>query len=171
MGNYMIKYIILFIILLLSVVSDLRTSKIRNIYTISAIIVGVAINTYLSGIYGLKESIKGVTLPVLILGIFFCARLIGAGDIKLYSSIGAVFGIDFVIMAAAYSFLICGLYLIVKICIKRKFASTFIPFIKEIKLCFMTQSLSVFKDKTTRTFVRMSPAIAAGCIFRILLTL
>ncbi len=167
----MIKYIILFIILLLCVLSDLRTSKIRNIYTVSAIIAGFAINTYFSGIYGLKESIKGSILPVLILGIFFCAKLIGAGDIKLYSSIGAFFGINFVIMAAVYSFLICGLYSLVMLIIKRKVLSTFVPFIKEIKLCFMTQSLSVFENKTTRTFVRMSPAIAAGCIFRILLTL
>ncbi len=167
----MIKYIILFIILLLCILSDLRTSKIRNIYTVSAIIAGVAINTYFSGIYGLKESIKGSILPVLILGIFFCAKLIGAGDIKLYSSIGAVLGIDFVILAAVYSFLICGLYSLVILIIKRKVLSTFVPFIKEIRLCFMTQSLSVFENKTTRTFVRMSPAIAAGCIFRILLTL
>ncbi len=167
----MIKYIILFIILLFCVLSDLRTSKIRNIYTVSAIIAGFAINTYFSGIYGLKESIKGCILPVLILGIFFCAKLIGAGDIKLYSSIGAVLGIDFVIMASVYSFLICGLYSLVMLIIKRKVLSTFVPFITEIKLCFMTQSLSVFENKTTRTFVRMSPAIAAGCIFRILLSL
>ncbi len=167
----MIKYIILFFVLLLSVVSDLRTLKIRNIYTISAIFAGILINTYLSGIYGLKESVKGVILPVLILGIFFCARLIGAGDIKLYSSIGAIFGIDFVIMAFSYSFLICGLYSLIKISIKRNLINVFVSFTKELKLCFMTQNFSVFENKTTRTYVRMSPAIAAGCIFEILLTL
>lgn len=167
----MIKYIILFIVLMFSVLSDLRTSKIRNIYTVSAIIAGIGINTYFSGIYGFKESIKGSIVPVLILGVFFCARLIGAGDIKLYSSIGAVFGIDFVIMAAAYSFLICGLYSLAKLSIKRRVLSTLVPFFSEIKICFITQSLSVFENKTTRTVVRMSPAIAAGCIFQIILTL
>ncbi|AEY65760.1 A24 family peptidase [Clostridium sp. BNL1100] len=167
----MIKYIILFIILLLSVLSDLKTSKIRNIYTVSTIIAGFAVNIYFSGIYGFKESIKGSILPVLILGIFFYARLIGAGDIKLYSSIGAVFGIDFVIMVAAYSFLICGLYSLVMLKIKRRVLSTLVPFIREIKICFMTHSLFVFENKTTRTFVRLSPAIAAGCLFQILLTL
>lgn len=167
----MIKYIILFIVLLFSVLSDIRTSKIRNIYTVSAIIAGIGINTYFSGIYGLKESIKGSIVPALILGVFFCTRLIGAGDIKLYSSIGTVLGIDFVIMAAAYSFLICGLYSLAILCIKRRVLSTLVPFFSEIKICFITQSLSVFENKTTRTVVRMSPAIAAGCILQIVLTL
>lgn len=167
----MIKYIILFIVLLFSVLSDIRTSKIRNIYTVSAIVAGIGINTYFSGIYGFKESIKGSIVPVLILGVFFCARLIGAGDIKLYSSVGAVLGIDFVIMAAAYSFLVCGLYSLAILCIKRRVLSTLVPFFSEIKICFITQSLSVFENKTTRTVVRMSPAIAVGCIFQIVLTL
>lgn len=167
----MIKYIILFIVLLFSVLSDIRTSKIRNIYTVSAIVAGIGINTYFSGIYGFKESIKGSIVPVLLLGVFFCARLIGAGDIKLYSSVGAVLGIDFVIMAAAYSFLVCGLYSLAILCIKRRILSTLVPFFSEIKICFITQSLSVFENKTTRTVVRMSPAIAAGCIFQIVLTL
>ncbi len=167
----MIKYIILFIILLLSVLSDLKSSKIRNIYTVSAIIAGFTINTYSLGIHGFKESMKGSIIPVVILAIFFYARLIGAGDIKLYSSIGAIFGIEFVIMAAAYSFLICGLYSLATLCIKRRVLSTFAPFFREIKLCFMTQSISCFENKTTHTIVRMSPSIAAGCIFQILLTL
>ena len=167
----MIKYIIILIILLLCVVSDLRTSKIRNIYTVSAIFAGIAINTYLSGTQGFKESTKGVILPLLILGIFFCARLIGAGDIKLFSSIGAIFGMDFVVMAIAYSFLICGLYSLVKECIQRKLVGIFVSFIKEIKLCYMTQSFSVFENKTTRTFVRMSPAIATGCMLQVISTL
>lgn len=167
----MIKYIILFLLLLFSVVSDIRTSRIRNIHTASAILAGLVINTHLSGMHGFKESMEGIILPVFLFGIFFYARLIGAGDIKLFSSIGAVFGIDFVIMVIAYSFLICGLYSLVMLCIKRKFVSTFVPFIKEIRLCCLTQSLSVFKNKTTRTYIRMSPAIAAGCVFQVLLNL
>lgn len=167
----MIKCFILFLVLLLSVISDIRISKIRNIYVMAAVLSGLTINTYFYGLYGFMESIKGIVLPILLMGIFFYARLIGAGDIKLFCGIGAVMGSVFVLSAMAYSFLLCGVYAFITLLMKSKVISTFHSFLQELELCFFTQSISAFEYKKTRTTVRMSPAIAAGCVFQVLINI
>jgi prepilin peptidase CpaA len=165
----MLKYDIVFFLLLFCVISDLRTSKIKNAYVVTAIILGLAANTFLPGASGITESIKGAAVPVLSLGIFYYTGLIGAGDIKLFSSIGAVLGWKFVLYAMAYSFLACGIFALAVITRKSKLKGMFSSFFREVKLCLLTHSVSCFEDKSRRTVIRMSPAIAAGCVFQVLL--
>jgi prepilin peptidase CpaA len=88
----MIVYLVLICLLFLSVISDLKASKIRNIFVFPAALLGIIINAYSYGLSGFRSSIMGIVMPIVLLGILFCARLIGAGDIKLFSAIGAFLG-------------------------------------------------------------------------------
>lgn len=167
----MVRYFILFLVLLLCVISDLRVSKIRNVYAAAAIVAGTMISTILNGTEGLTESAVGIMLPVLLLGFFFYAKLVGAGDIKLFCGIGALFGGEFVLFAMAYSFFLCGIFAFLTLLIKGEIVGIFNSFSQEIKECIFTQSISVFENKKARTIIRMSPAIAAGCTVQVLMNL
>ncbi|MBQ9609327.1 MAG: prepilin peptidase [Lachnospiraceae bacterium] len=103
---------------LFAMIYDLQTYKIPNIICVVGLISGVVFNLFIYGVSGIKDSMIGIISPIGILFIFFCLRIIGAGDIKLLSAIGAFISLDVVkiifitfVIAGAYSFL----YVIVKL--------------------------------------------------------
>ena len=167
----MIIYIVLFCLLFLSVLSDLRTSKIRNKYIFPVVLVGLVINSYLYGFKGFKYSAVGIVVPILLLGVFFFISLIGAGDIKLFSAIGALLGGCFVLYAMAYSFMFAGIFALMNLSIRAKLKSTFSDFYQDIKMCFLTRNTLYFKKKETKHIIKLSPAIAMGAFFQMLLCL
>jgi len=166
-----ITYIVLLCLLLLSIISDLKSSKIRNIYVLSAALLGLGINAYFYGFAGLKFSVMGMALPILLLGIFFYARLLGAGDIKLFSAIGALLGWEFVLYAMAYSFAFAGIFGFVCLARRAEIKSTFIAFYQDMKVCFLTSDILYFENRSTKHIIRLSPAIAMGACLQLLFCL
>jgi prepilin peptidase CpaA len=150
--------------LLISVRSDLKHSKIPNKYVMPAVLLGIILNTCCYGTKGLKFSAIGMTMPILLLGLFFYARLIGAGDIKLLCSIGALKGFNFILYTMAYSFVLAGIYALILLVRGGNLKRTFINFYLNLKISIFTNDISYLNywDKQT---IRLSPAIAAGtCI-------
>jgi len=76
-----------------AVYTDVRWGKIFNHLTITAIALGLVINSLTGGIDGFVHSIGGVGLG---LGLFLIScllgRILGGGDIKLLTAIGALQG-------------------------------------------------------------------------------
>ena len=167
----MIAYIVLFCLLLLSVISDLIVSKIRNVFVLTAVILGMAINTYQYGLTGLKTSIIGIVLPILLLGVLFYARLIGAGDIKLFSAIGAILGWKYLLYVMAYSFIVAGVFAFISLVRREEVKSTFFDFYLDMKMCFLTYDILYFHNNSTKHIIRLSPAIALGTCVQMLLCL
>jgi len=167
----MIIYIVLLCLLFLSIISDLKVSKIRNIYILFTALAGLVLNTFLYGFAGLKLSVMGMAVPILLLGIFFYARLIGAGDIKLFSAIGALLGGEFVLYAMAYTFIFAGIFAFVSLAIRAEIKSTFIAFYLDIKMCFFTSNILYFQNRDTKHIIRLSPTIAVGACLQLLFCL
>lgn len=69
--------------------TDLRSRRIPNWLTVSALAVGVAANTILSGWGGLKTSLLGALVGLALLLPFVLLRSLGAGDWKLAGALGA----------------------------------------------------------------------------------
>jgi len=72
--------------------TDLRSRRIPNWLTVSALAVGVAANTILSGWGGLKTSLLGALVGLALLLPFVLLRSLGAGDWKLAGALGAFAG-------------------------------------------------------------------------------
>jgi prepilin peptidase CpaA len=72
--------------------TDLRSRRIPNWLTESALAVGVAANTILSGWGGLKTSLLGALVGLALLLPFVLLRSLGAGDWKLAGALGAFAG-------------------------------------------------------------------------------
>ena len=72
--------------------TDLRSRRIPNWLTVSGLVVGVTANSALAGWDGLKTSLLGVGLGLLVLLPFVLLRSLGAGDWKLAGALGAFTG-------------------------------------------------------------------------------
>lgn len=164
-------YIIVFGLLAISVITDLKTSKIRNKYIIFFILVGIILNSFFYGLKGLDVSIRGIFMPVLLLGIFFYARLIGAGDIKLFSATGALLGWKYGIYIMAYSFIFAGVLSIAGLIGKGTLKSTSLEFFREIKICIYAKSFMFSENSGKKHIVKLSPAIALGVCFQLIVNL
>ncbi len=177
----MVRYIILICLLILSVISDIKYSKIKNIYVIPAAISGLFINTFEHGFEGLKLSLFGVLVPILLLGLLFNLKLIGAGDLKLFSAIGALLGCEFILYGMAYSFVFAGIVALLSLlrnknetyCVNSdllKFLkSIFFHFYIDIKMCCLNSSTYI-KSNNKRHIIRLSPSIAIGTCLQVLLS-
>lgn len=110
-----IKEILLLCIVSISVYTDIKENKIKNKYLIVALILGLAISLITDGIAGTKDSILGIIVPFIMLFLFFVMRMFGAGDIKLFCTIGAIMGLNFVLNNIIYSFFLAGIVVIAKI--------------------------------------------------------
>lgn len=109
----MLINVVLFIVLGISVVTDLRKRKIFNVITIPAILFGLIYNTYQAGLEGLYFSSIGLLIGFFLLFIPFVLGGMGAGDVKLLAAIGAMIGGELVFQSFLYTALIGGIFALV----------------------------------------------------------
>lgn len=112
------------LILIISVITDLRSRKILNIVTLPAILTALIYHSLTIGLDGFLFSGKGFLVGLGLLLIPFLMGGIGAGDVKLLAAIGAWKGAMFVLYTAVYAGIIGGLISIVILLKKRKLGST-----------------------------------------------
>ena len=72
--------------------TDFRSRRIPNWLTVPALLIGLAANAALNGWIGLKASLLGVGLGLVLLLPFVLLRSLGAGDWKLAGALGAFTG-------------------------------------------------------------------------------
>ncbi len=159
----MIRYSAMFVLLVFSIVSDLKTSKIKNAYVLISSFAGISINTYSSGAEGFRLSAAGMVLPVILLWSFFYLRLVGAGDIKLFSAIGALVGWKEGLCIMAYSILAAGVVSIVKLSGSGEFVKGFRALGTELKLFICGRGKHIIDlGGSSRHFIKLSPSVAVG---------
>ena len=112
-----LKIILLLVIISVSAYTDIKENKIKNKYLLVSLILGLVISLLTSGMAGVKDSILGIIVPFVLLFIFFVIRMFGAGDIKLFCTIGAIMGLNFVINNIMYTVFSTGIVIIIKLII------------------------------------------------------
>lgn len=101
--NY--KVLCLLLVLLVAVWKDISTYKIPNRLILVSWFVGISWNSIQYGFYGFLYSFLGLLVPILLLFFLFIFRMLGAGDIKLLSTVGVFYGGLFAIEVVYYSLL------------------------------------------------------------------
>lgn len=103
------KEIILGVILIVSIVFDIKTKKVPNKLIIIAFLLGVTIKIYEKGAEGISLCI----LFVLIIAILFPTYLLGAlgaGDVKLFGIISMFIGFYNTLYCFLYSLILCSIW-------------------------------------------------------------
>lgn len=75
-----------------AVLADLRTGRIPNGLIVTGIGCGLFYQIFEKGAAGAVLFAGGAGLPILMLGVFYYFRMIGAGDIKLLCAVGGFVG-------------------------------------------------------------------------------
>jgi len=84
--------LVLIVVVLIAAAFDVRTRRIPNWLVLTAILIGVALNTFLFGLSGLSTSLFGGAAAFAVYFPLFALRGMGAGDVKLMVGIGCIVG-------------------------------------------------------------------------------
>jgi prepilin peptidase CpaA len=76
---------------------DVRYRRIPNAFVLATLISGLVINTVFGGFWGALSSLGGCALAFILIFVLHVFGAMGAGDVKLFSAVGAVTGASLVI--------------------------------------------------------------------------
>ncbi len=104
--------------------TDFRSRRIPNWLTVPGFVVGVLGNLLLSGWPGLKASLLGAGLGLLVLFPFVFLRSLGAGDWKMAGALGAFVGPEVMVNLLMGSVFVAGIMALALVIYKRRFMQT-----------------------------------------------
>lgn len=105
-------------------VTDWRSRRIPNWLTITGLLVGIAANAAVGGVGGLKTSLLGAGLGLLLLLPFVFLRSLGAGDWKLAGALGAFVGPGVLLDLLMGSIFVAGIMALGLVIYKRRLMET-----------------------------------------------
>lgn len=71
---------------------DLRSRRIPNWLSLSGVLAGIALNTFLFELAGFEKALAGMATAFGVYFVLYLARAMGAGDVKLMAAVGAFVG-------------------------------------------------------------------------------
>lgn len=104
--------------------TDWRSRRIPNWLTVSGFVLGLVLNTANAGVLGLKASLFGAGLGLLLLLPFVLLRSLGAGDWKLAGAVGAFVGPGLLLNLLVWSVFVVGAMALVLVIYKARVRET-----------------------------------------------
>ena len=162
------------VILICSVasVTDVRTRRIPNWLTYSAMLFGIGYHTLNNGMHGFLYGVEGLLLGLALLIILYLVGGTGAGDVKLMGAVGALLGPSGVFTASVFTALIGGLYALALLLTRFRLKGTYLCLHTMFSSLLLGTGLSgLSADKTKKMPVlNYGVAIALGVVFSIVYT-
>lgn len=90
-------------LLSVAVVMDIQSFRISNRLIVSGFVSGLFLQVLEAGVKGLGVFILNVSIPIILFYLLFLIRALGAGDIKLFSMIGGIWGFQLLIITIVLS--------------------------------------------------------------------
>src|ERR1700719_2861605 len=88
---------------------DWRTRRIPNWLTVSSLVIGLLLHSWMAGWRGALFSVEGASLALVLLLPLVLLRALGAGDWKLMAALGALIGPWMLVFVLVASILVSGL--------------------------------------------------------------
>ena len=153
--------IFLLVALAVSAVYDLRVQRIPNWITLPGMLVAVTLHSFSNGVSGFLFSTGGLVLGIGLLLIPHIMGGLGAGDAKLFGTVGSVLGPKGVFYAFIFTAIVGGLYAILLIFIHRRQYRGFITEqINLLKVFLITRKFEPFEKKPDSNRPKLCYAIA-----------
>ncbi|SHK19231.1 prepilin peptidase CpaA [Clostridium cavendishii DSM 21758] len=149
----MIIQILLIILITICMITDIKGHKVYNKVILPFIILGPILNIIFYGLDGAKNSLIGFIIPIVIFFPLHMFKMIGAGDIKLFATIGALMGYKFLASNMVYSFFGAGIVCIFYIVKNRNLLERLKYFFSFIFNSVLTKSVNEYdKEKSKIPF-------------------
>lgn len=159
--------LILASVLLVAGVTDLRSSKIPNWLTFSAMAGGLISHSLLNGLTGLLFSAKGLGLGLALFILLYVMDGMGAGDVKLLGAVGSFVGAEGVLSAGIMAMLLGGLYAIAVIISHRGVRESMKQMVTMLMACVLmpsTLSVSALSSAKAQSQLRYALVIGLGTL-------
>lgn len=164
-----INAVIAMIFMVIAVIQDYKYYKIRNIAIIIFSVSGIFIAFLHIGDVGILSSILGLFIP-LVLYPLFCMRMLGAGDIKALSALGAIMGLSAIVYIMIYSIIAGGIIALIFLIIRRNGVERVKRLFMYIKMIFIMKKIIKYDNFNSKDSVfRFSYAIIAGLIIYLII--
>lgn len=146
--------------------TDIRSNRIPNWLTLTAMITGLGLNVISAGIDGFLFGMEGLLLGIGVFVVFYLRGGMGAGDVKLMGAVGSVLGPQMTLYAAFCSALAGGIYALAVIMFHPRAGATRIALVEMIKEFVYSQNLKYDKPQNAEKPPRLcyGVAIAVGTI-------
>jgi prepilin peptidase CpaA len=104
--------------------TDWRSRRIPNWLTVPGLLLGIAVNSWLRGWPGTRDSLLGAGLGLLLLIPFVWIRSLGAGDWKFVGALGAFLGPQNLLTVLLLGILVNGLMAVIMVIRKKRVRET-----------------------------------------------
>ncbi|MEJ5357998.1 MAG: A24 family peptidase [Desulfobacterales bacterium] len=132
--------------------TDLRASRIPNLLTLPASVVGISFHAAASGLDGFFFGLWGWAAGVGLLFVPYLMSGMGAGDVKLMGAVGSFLGPQAVFEAFLASAVVGGLYAVILISLRREAFQGF----------FREKLAALYAAAATRSPAPMAVEVAPG---------
>jgi len=102
--------VLLFYFLIFAAVQDIQSGKVSNRLISIGLMTGLIFQVIEHRVCGIYFFLWNISVPVILLYLLFQMRVLGAGDIKLFSMTGSILTIGKLFQCMAYSFLAAGVF-------------------------------------------------------------
>lgn len=149
---------------IIAAMQDYKEYKIKNKLVLVFIAVGLIINLFRGGLPGLLGSLIGMIIPIILFPLF-ALNMLGAGDIKAFMALGAIFGYKNIVMVMCFSFIAGGIIGILLIAVRKNGFQRIKKLGEYLKVTFLSKSLMKYDGLKEKDAVfRFAYAIAIGCL-------
>lgn len=109
------KDFIICCLLVAAIYNDCIFYKVKNWIILSGLFLGLVIQVLEAGGMGIINWFLGSLIPILLLWMLFRYKMLGAGDIKLFSIIGSMYGASVIIDTIILAFLAGGVLSVIRL--------------------------------------------------------
>ena len=102
-----------------AMVMDITGDRVDNGWLLFSAAAGILLHLAGGACPPWSSCLAGMVLPAVLLGPFFCFRMLGAGDIKLLCTLGLLLGADRILTCMFASFLAGGIYAVFRMAADR----------------------------------------------------
>jgi prepilin peptidase CpaA len=163
---FTLREIVCIVVLTITAIIDIKTRRIPNVINLCLFVFGIVYNFVCNGWHGLFEGFLGAVIALGILIVPYSVGMLGAGDVKLMSSIGALMGYKFIIVNIWVVLIVGGLCSVIVLVIRKQISyvlfilkSLFLlPFTKDVKGFFK------YIDETSTTSLPYGVPIMLGTV-------
>lgn len=92
------------VLLMAAAVGDVQNCRVSNHIIAAGLLLGIFTNLRQNGYMGIFSFFLGMMVPILLFWLLFRFRMLGAGDIKLFSVVGGLYGASFVLRVIVAAF-------------------------------------------------------------------
>ena len=168
---FTVKNLLLLGVLIIAMITDIRSNRIPNWLTLPAIIIGFGINFISAGAGGLLFSIEGLLLGMGLFIVLYMLGGMGAGDVKLMGTVGAMLGPQMVLWAALYTAIAGGIYAVAVIAFHPRAKMIRTALIETVKGVIYSRSLKYNRPVSGEKLPKLcyGVAIATGTVAAVIL--